>query len=184
MEIMLKRCQHVESTLDLDFWVLGRTMPPKKSGFPGHPLKGPHSDLSEPFQRFFAHAQRSGSGVPGPVPFTLKGVRQSTRFATDSWYYWTKWKQPTSDYSWSIQHESFICDGLYQTMVIKQLPTSVAYVYSEELRQVEVSHTFVDALRSRFENILPDWKEATDTNSHLETQFISAQNQPQYRHRS
>lgn len=65
--IMLKRCAHVEATLDSEFWAPGRTTPLEEARFLGIPLKRPRRDLRQPFERFFASGRRSkGTGVPGP----------------------------------------------------------------------------------------------------------------------
>lgn len=65
-EIVFKRCQHVESTLECEVWSSGWTMPREGAIFLDISLKRPYSDLKQPLERFFANAKRSeATGVPG-----------------------------------------------------------------------------------------------------------------------
>lgn len=76
---MLKRCQHAETNLDSEPWAPGWTLPLEKAVFLGILLKGPHGDLREPFERFFAKAKRSEPAAPpGPEIFRkLSGISRN-----------------------------------------------------------------------------------------------------------
>lgn len=59
-----------EATRDSEFRVPDWTMALDEAVFVGIPLKGPHGNLREPVERFFASVKRSeGTGVPSPEIF-------------------------------------------------------------------------------------------------------------------